>query len=238
MLASYRARWLPKDVVAGLVLTALLVPQGMAYAQLAGLPAITGLYTSILCLVGYAVFGPSRILVLGPDSSLGPMIAATLLPLVAAGGDPQRAVALASVLAVMVAVIMVVAGLTGLGFVADLLSKPTMIGYMNGLAVTIVVGQLPKLFGFSVDANGLLGETTGFVRGLANGEAVPAAAVLGIAGIVVVLGLQRWLPKVPSVLVLVVLAIAATSLFGLATRGVSLVGVLPRGFPPLTLPTA
>src|SRR5437764_7592965 len=160
-----------------------------------------------MCLLGYAVFGPSRILVLGPDSSLGPMIAATLLPLVAANGDPQRAVALASMLAVMVAVIMIVAGLTGLGFVADLLSKPTMIGYMNGLAVTIVVGQLPKLFGFSVDATGLIAEAGAFVRGLADGKAVPAAAVLGITGIAVVLVLQRWLPKVPGVLVAVVLSI-------------------------------
>ena len=100
--ASTGAEWLPKDVVAGLVLTTLLVPQGMAYAELAGLPPITGLYTSILCLVGYAVFGPSRILVLGPDSSLGPMIAATILPLIAAGGDPARAVALASMLALIV----------------------------------------------------------------------------------------------------------------------------------------
>jgi len=235
---TYDRSWLPRDVVAGVVLATLLVPQGMAYAELAGLPAINGLYTSILCLVGYAVFGPSRILVLGPDSSLGPMIAATILPLLAAGGDPQRAVALASLLAVMVAIVMIVAGATGLGFVADLLSKPTMIGYMNGLAVTIVVGQLPKLFGFSVDANGLLAEAGGFVRGLADGKAVPAAAVVGIAGIVIVLGLQRWLPKVPAVLVMVVLAIAAASLFDLAARGVSLVGVLPRGFPPLTLPTA
>src|SRR2546423_11148064 len=108
MLASYRARWLPKDIVAGLILTALLVPQGMAYAELAGLPAITGLYTSIFCLLGYAVFGPSRILVLGPDSSLGPMIAAVVLPLVASGGDPGRAVALASMLALLVGVMMAV----------------------------------------------------------------------------------------------------------------------------------
>ena len=105
--------------MAGLVLTALLVPKGMAYAQLAGLPPITGLYTSILCLVGYAVFGPSRILVLGPDSSLGPMIAATILPLVAADGDPARAVALASALALMTGAIMVLAGVGGFGFVAD-----------------------------------------------------------------------------------------------------------------------
>src|SRR3954468_5230030 len=132
MLRSYRPTLFGKDLVAGLVVTTLLIPQGMAYAELAGLPAITGLYTTILALVGYALFGPSRVLVLGPDSSLGPMIAATLLPLVAADGSPERAVALASMLAVMVAVIMIVAGLTGLGFVADLLSKPTRMGYLTG----------------------------------------------------------------------------------------------------------
>ena len=109
VISSYRRQWLPKDVIAGVVLTTLLVPQGMAYAELAGLPPITGLYTSILCLLGYAAFGPSRILVLGPDSSLGPMIAATVLPLVAAKGDAERAVALASMLAIMVAAIMIVA---------------------------------------------------------------------------------------------------------------------------------
>ena len=93
VVTSYRREWLVKDIIAGVVLTTLLVPQGMAYAELAGLPPITGLYMSILCLAGYAVFGPSRILVLGPDSSLGPMIAATILPLIAAKGDPERAVA-------------------------------------------------------------------------------------------------------------------------------------------------
>src|SRR5579862_3647116 len=139
MLSSYQASWAPKDVVAGLVLTALLVPQGMAYAELAGLPTITGLYTSILCLVGYAIFGPSKILVLGPDSSLGPMIAATILPLLGANGDPQRAVALASMLALLVGGITILGGVAKLGFVADLLSKPTMVGYMNGLALTILV---------------------------------------------------------------------------------------------------
>ena len=115
LFRSYQRGWLSKDVVAGLVLSALLVPQGMAYAELAGLPPVTGLYTSILCLVGYALFGPSRILVLGPDSSLGPMIAATIAPLALADGDPARAVALASVLALLVGVVMTVAGLAHLG---------------------------------------------------------------------------------------------------------------------------
>jgi high affinity sulfate transporter 1 len=234
---SYHREWLVKDVVAGVVLTTLLVPQGMAYAELAGLPPITGLYTSILCLLGYAVFGPSRILVLGPDSSLGPMIAATILPLIAANGDEKRAIALASMLAIMVAAIMILAAVAKLGFIADLISKPTMIGYLNGLALTILVGQLPKLFGFKVSGDGLIAEVTGLVEGLAKGEAVGAAAAVGIAGIIVILVLQRWLPKVPAVLIMVVLAIAATSVFSLAGHGVSLVGVLPKGFPPLTIPS-
>ena len=237
MLLSYQAAWLPKDIVAGLVLTALLVPQGMAYAELAGLPPITGLYTSILCLVGYAIFGPSKILVLGPDSSLGPMIAATILPLMAADGDPKRAVALASMLALFVGAIMVLGGIAKLGFVADLLSKPTMIGYMNGLALTILVGQLPKLFGFSVDADGFIAELKGFVNGVADGETVTAALAVGALGLVTIGVLQRLLPKIPAVLVAVLLSIVAAKLFQLGEHGVSLVGTLPQGFPPLTLPS-
>ena len=219
------------------MLTTLLVPQGMAYAELAGLPAITGLYTSILCLVGYAVFGPSRILVLGPDSSLGPMIAATILPILGSNGSPERAIALASMLALIVGAIMIAAGALKLGFVADLLSKPTQIGYMNGLALTILIGQLPKLFGFSTDANGLINEARAFVNGITSGEAVGAAVAIGLFSLVVILALGRWLPKVPGVLIAVVVAIGASSAFNLADHGVSLVGTLPKGFPPLTVPS-
>jgi high affinity sulfate transporter 1 len=233
---SYRRGWLAKDVVAGVVLTTLLVPQGMAYAELAGLPAITGLYTSILCLLGYAVFGPSRILVLGPDSALGPMIAATILPLGAARGDPARAVALAAMLAITVGAIMLLAAVAKFGFIADLISKPTMIGYLNGLALTIVVGQLPKLCGFSVDAHGLIAEIGAVVRGIAGGEVVGAAAAVGVCGIAAILVLQHWVRKIPAVLVVVLLGIAAAPLFDLAAHGVQLVGVLPGGFPPLTVP--
>ncbi len=114
-LTSYRVSWLRRDVVAGIVLSTLLVPQGMAYAELAGLPPITGLYTTVLCLIGYAVFGPSRILVLGPDSSLGPMIAATILPILGLNGNPEQAIALASLLALIVGAIMIVAGLRSSG---------------------------------------------------------------------------------------------------------------------------
>ncbi|OXY89854.1 SulP family inorganic anion transporter [Streptomyces diastatochromogenes] len=235
-VSSYRREWLAKDLVAGVVLTTLLVPQGMAYAELAGLPPITGLYTSILCLLGYAVCGPSRILVLGPDSSLGPMIAATVLPLAGAGGNPDRAVALASMLALMVALVMILARVARLGFVADLISRPTMIGYMNGLALTILIGQLPKLLGFKVEADTLIGECVGLVEKLAAGAVVPAAAAVGIGGVVLLLVLQRRLPKVPAVLVMVVLAIGAAAVFELDEHGVGLVGVLPKGFPPFTVP--
>ena len=236
-LASYRKSWLRHDLVAGLVLSTLLVPQGMAYAALAGLPAITGLYTTVICLIGYAAFGPSRILVLGPDSSLGPMIAATLLPIIGSGGDPDRAIALASMLALLVAAIEIGAGLAKLGFIADLLSKPTQIGYMNGLALTILVGQLPKLFGFSIEANGLIDETREFVSGLASGEAVAAAAAVGVVSLALILILQRWLPRIPGVLVAVVAAIVATSALHLSGHGVSLVGTLPEGLPSPTWPS-
>lgn len=234
---SYQPAWLRQDLVAGLVLTALLVPQGMAYAELAGLPPITGLYTTIACLIGYAVFGPSRVLVLGPDSSLGPMIAATVVPLAAAQGDPDRAVAYASLLALTVGAITLVAGVFKLGFVAELLSKPTQIGYMNGLALTIVVGQLPKLFGFSVDADGLIGEAAGFVQALADGATVGAALTVGVACLGLILGFQRALPRVPGVLVAVLLAIAAVNLLGLQGHGVTVVGPMPEGIPPFTVPS-
>ncbi len=236
LLTNYKSKWLPKDIVAGLVLSALLVPQGMAYAELAGLPAVTGLYTSIMCLIGYAVFGPSKVLVLGPDSSLGPMIAATIVPLAGANGDPSRAIALASMLALLTGAIMVAAGALKLGFVADLLSKPTILGYMNGLALTIIVGQLPKLFGFSVDADGFIGELTGFVAGLTGGEVVPAAAAVGLLSLLLIVVLQRVMPKVPAVLVAVILAILATIALDLGAMGVKLVGTLPQGLPSLTIP--
>jgi high affinity sulfate transporter 1 len=161
-----------------------------------------------------------------------------IIGIVGSGGDPAAAVGLASVLALMVGLIMAVAGVAKLGFVADLLSKPTRIGYMNGLAVTILVGQLPKLCGFSVESHGLIGEAAGFVRGLTGGDAVPAAIGVGLLSLAMILGLQRWLPKMPAVLLAVVAAIAATWLLDLGSHGVRLVGSLPQGLPPLALPHA
>jgi len=234
--SRYPRAWLRPDVVAGVVLLTLLVPQGMAYAELAGLPPITGLYTSAIALLAYSLFGPSRVLVLGPDSSLGPVIAATIAPLVVAD-DPETAVAYASVLALLVGAMTMAAGLLRLGFVADLLSRPTQLGYMNGLALTILISQLPKLCGFSVDADGLLPEAAAFVRGVANGEVVGIAVAVGVAALALILLCQRFLRVVPGVLVAVLLSIAAVRLLDLTSHGVSVVGAMPQGFPPLSVPT-
>jgi high affinity sulfate transporter 1 len=231
---TYQRAWLRGDLAAGLVLTAVLVPVGMGYAQAAGLPPITGLYATIVPLVAYAIFGPSRVLVLGPDSALAGVIAAIVLPL--AGRDPARAVALAGMLAILTGIVVLVAGVARMGFVTELLSRPVQVGYLYGIAITIVIGQLPKLFGFSVDATGLVAEARAFAQGLARGEANGAALAVGLAGIVVILGLRRLRPRVPGVIVAVGVGIAAVVVFDLAARGVQVVGVLPKGLPTLTLP--
>jgi high affinity sulfate transporter 1 len=233
-LREYRRAWLPSDLAAGVVLTALLVPVGMGYAQAAGLPPITGLYATIVPLVAYAIFGPSRVMVLGPDSSLAAVIAAVVLPL--AGQDPARAVALAGMLAVLTGAVILVAGIARLGFVTELLSRPVQLGYLYGIAVTIIVGQLPKLFGFSIEGRGLLPEALDFVQGLAAGKANGAALAVGAAGIVVILGVRRRWPRVPGVIVAVGLGIAAVVVFDLTARGVQVIGVLPRGLPSPALP--
>ena len=229
---SYQISWLPRDLIAGLVLCTLLVPQGMAYAELAGLPPITGLYTTVICLVAYAAVGPSPILVLGPDSSLGPMIAAAILPL--AAGDMNTAIALAGMLALMVGLINVGAGIGKLGFVADLLSKPVRVGYLAGLAITIFMGQLPKLFGFSTDADNLIEEVAAFFSHL-NQTNIWALGV-GLMCLIIILGLKAWKPKWPGILIAVVAAIVISMIFGLADKGVSVIGVLPQGFPMPTFP--
>jgi high affinity sulfate transporter 1 len=229
---TYQRSWLPRDLIAGVVLCTLLVPQGMAYAELAGLPPITGLYTTVVCLLAYAAFGPSPYLVLGPDSSLGPMIAAVILPL--AAGDMAYAVALAGMLALMVGLINVGAGVAKLGFVADLLSRPVRVGYLAGLAITIFVSQLPKLFGFSVDADGLIEEIQLFLTNLDQTNIY--ALGVGLLCLSIILGLKRWAPRSPGILIAVVAAIAVTVIFDLAARGVAVVGVLPQGFPLPSFP--
>lgn len=235
VVASYRRSWLPRDLAAGLVLTAFLVPVGMGYAEASGLPAIMGLYATIVPLLAYAVFGPSRILVLGPDSSLAPIIAATIVPL--SDGDPDRAIALAGMLALMVGGLLVVAGLARLGYLTDLLSLPIRYGYLNGIALTVVVSQLPKVFGFSTDADGLVPELAAFVEGVLGGRTVEAAVGLGVASIAIVAVGRRIAPAVPWVLVAVVVGIGAVALLDLEGV-VEVVGGLAQGLPTFAVPSA
>ena len=230
---TYERGWLRFDLVAGIVLAAILVPQGMAYAELAGLPPVTGLYTTIACLVAYAIFGPSRVLVLGPDSSVSPLILASITPLVVVG-DPGSAIVLAGMLAVLVGLIEIGLGVAKLGFVADLLSSEVRVGYMNGLAVTIIVGQLPKLFGFSTDADGFVDELKAFWNGL--DQTNRTTLITGLAVLLVLLVLPRITTRIPAVLVAIVGVTVVSALLGLADEGVKTVGTLPQGFPTPSLP--
>jgi high affinity sulfate transporter 1 len=235
-LRTYQRSWLPRDVMAGIVLTALLVPAGMGYAEASGLPAIYGLYATIIPLVVYALVGPSRILVLGPDSSLAPLIAAAVLPL--AAGSEAEAVALAGMLAIFSGLLCVLAGLARFGFIADLLSKPVRYGYMNGIALTVLLSQVPKLFGFSIDAEGVIPEARALVRGVVDGETNTAALIIGVACLLVILAFKRWRPRIPGVLVAVVGATVAVGVFGLAQRyDLSVVGPLPKGLPSFEIPS-
>ena len=229
VLRTYERSWLSRDLIAGIVLVTLLVPQGMAYAELAGLPAITGLYTTVICLVAYALVGPSPILVLGPDSSLGPMIAATILPL--AAGSEEMAIALAGMLAILVGLITIGAGVLKLGFIADLLSSPVRTGYLAGLAIVIFIGQLPKLFGFSTDADGLAAEVSAFVQGVREGLTNPWALGIGLLSLGIILVLKRLRPRTPGILIAVVVAIAISIVLDLESRDVAVIGMLPQGFP-------
>jgi high affinity sulfate transporter 1 len=236
-LREYRRAWLPRDVVAGIVLTALLVPAGMGYAEASGLPAIYGLYATIIPLVTYAILGPSRILVLGPDSSLAPLIAAAILPL--AGDSPEEAVALAGILAILSGLLCVLAGLARLGFITDLLSKPVRYGYMNGIALTVLLSQLPKLFGFSIEAEGVIPEAKALLRGVADGKTNTAALIIGVVCLIAILAFKRWRPRIPGVLVAVVGATVAVGVFDLARRyHLSVVGPLPKGLPSFQVPSA
>jgi high affinity sulfate transporter 1 len=232
-LRRYDRTWLRPDLVAGVVLAAILVPQGMAYAELAGLPPVTGLYTTIACLVAYAIFGPSRVLVLGPDSSVSPLILATVTPLLVVD-DPSSAIVLAGMLAVLVGLIEIGLGVAKLGFVADLLSSEVRVGYLNGLAVTIIIGQLPKLFGFSTDADGFVEEIRQFAQNL--DQTNRATLITGLCVLAVLLVLPRVTSTIPAVLVAVVGVTIASAVLDLAAEGVATVGTLPQGVPTPALP--
>lgn len=228
--SHYNRATFQQDLGAGLVLATLLAPVGMGYAEASGLLPIYGLYATVIPLVAYAIFGPSRILVLGPDSALSALIAATVLPL--AAGDPHRAAGLAGILAVITGVIAILAGLFRFGFVTDLLSKPIRYGYMNGIALTLLFSQLPKLLGFSVDGSSLFSASRGLYHGLVAGRLNNAACIIGVCCLIIILSAKRWFPRLPGVLIAVVGATLAVLLLDLATTAqLAVVGVLPQGLP-------
>ncbi len=230
---TYRRSWLWSDVRAGAVLTALLVPAGMGYAQAAGLPAYTGLYATIVPMLAYAVFGPSRILVIGPDSSLAPIIAAAIIPL--AAGNADRLVGLAGLLALLVGTVLVVGGLLRLGFLTDLLSKPIRLGYLNAIGLLVLVSQIPKLLDIPVVSGTLSAEVGQLVGGITQGRVGPVAAAVGVASLAVILVLRRlWSGRIPGTLVVVVAGPALTWLADLGTR-LAVVGPMPRGVPAPSL---
>lgn len=230
VLRRYEPSWLRHDLVAGLVMTTMLVPVGIAYAEASGLPGIIGLYATIVPLLAYAAFGPSRILVLGPDSALAAVILAVVMPL----GDPQQAVAAAGLMALVSGAVCIVAGLGRLGFITELLSKPIRYGYMNGIALTVMLSQIPKLFGFSVDSSGPVRQSIEIVDKMQAGGTNVIALTIGGSALALILFLKRW-PRVPGMLIAVALATVIVGMFDLADR-VSVLGPLPRGLPAPSVP--
>ena len=233
VLRSYKAAWLQHDIVAGLVLTTMLVPVGIAYAVASGVPGIYGLYATIVPLLAYALFGPSRILVLGPDSSLAAVILAVVLPL--SGGDPQRAIALAGMMAIVSGTVCILAGVARLGFVTELLSKPIRYGYMNGIALTVLISQLPKFFGFSIESDGPLRNLWAIATAVMNGKTNWVTFAIGAATLAVIL-LLKDKKRVPGILIAVAGATVAVGLLDLATHNVAILGSLPQGLPAFAIP--
>ena len=233
-LRSYEATWLRHDIVAGLVLTMMLVPVGIAYAEASGMPGINGLYATIVPLLAYAVFGPSRILVLGPDSALAAVILSVVVAL--APGDPQRAIAVGGLMAIVSGVVCIAAGLGRIGFITELLSKPIRYGYMNGIALTVILSQVPKLLGFSTKADGPVRQVWAIQQKIAAGSTNTTALVVGGCTLALILILKRW-PRVPGMLIAVACATVVVAGFDLAaSTGLSVVGSLPQGLPVPRLP--
>ena len=233
-IETYQVVWLKHDITAGLVLTTMLVPAGIAYAEASGVHGIYGLYATIIPLLAYALFGPSRILVLGPDSSLAAVILAVVLPL--SQGDPTRAIALASLMAVASGLICILAGLLRMGFITELLSKPIRYGYMNGIALSVLISQLPKLFGFSVDGDGAVHNTLLIVQSILHGRINPATFMIG-AGVLAAILLLKPYRHIPGTLIAVVGTTLVTGYMDLGQHaGVKVLGSLPQGLPVFALP--
>ena len=231
-LTSYDRRWLGDDLVAGVSVAAVAVPIAIAYSQLAGTPPVNGLYASILPLVVYAIFGTSRQLILAPDAATCAIVASVVMPL--AGGDVARHLSLTAALTVMTGVLCIGAGLGRLGFLANFLSRPILAGYLNGIAISIIAGQLGKLSGMTLKPAGFFRQSAEFLSRL--GEIHGPTLIVGIVAFVGLRVLKRLSPRAPGPLVAVAGGILAAWLFPLGIRGVALLGQIPPGLPSLRFP--
>ena len=232
-LPTYRRGLLRDDLIAGLTVWALLVPEAMAYASLAGVPPEAGLYAAPLAIVGYALFGTSHLLVVGPSSTMSIMSALVIAPI--AVGDPERFVPLSAMLALLTGGILLLSGLLRLGVLADFMSKPVLNGFIIGLAMTIAASQLGKLFGYSV-AGDTFFETLWYFFGDLD-ETHLATLAVGVTGLVLLWSLHKFIPKLPAALAVVALSILVSTLLNLEDRQVHIVGEIPAGLPPLGLPS-
>ena len=233
-LRRYDTSWLPHDIFAGVVLATMLVPVGIAYAVASGLPGIYGLYATIVPLLVYALFSPSRILVLGPDSALAGIILGVVTPL--SGGDPLRAATLAGMMAIVSGLVCILAGIARLGFVTELLSTPIRYGYLNGIALTVLISQLPKLFGFSIESEGPLRDLWAIVGAIVEGRLNWVAFGVGLATLIVILLLKNS-KRLPGILIAVVGATVVVGALDLGTLyGVKVLGPLPQGLPGFVVP--
>lgn len=229
-LLHYRREWFWHDVVAGLALSAILVPVGMGYAQASGVDAIYGLYASIVPLLVYALLGPSRILVLGPDSTVTAVMAALIIPLSA--GSPQRAAQLAALLAVLCGAFSILIGMARLGLLADLLSKPIRIGFLNAIAITVLIGQMPKVLGFTIHADNLTQSVADILAHIAAHQINPVALGIGGTSLACILVFKQLRPKWPVLLATVAAATFISWALDLQQgAGLKVLGPLPRGLP-------
>ncbi|MEU8223666.1 SulP family inorganic anion transporter [Kribbella sp. NPDC048915] len=231
-LRAYRLSWLRPDVVAGLTVAAYFVPQVMAYAQLAGLPAVAGLWAALPPIVLYFFLGSSRLLSLGPESTTALLTATAIAPL--AGGDPARYAGLAALLALVVGAVCLIAWATRLGFLADLLSKPVLVGYMAGIAAIMITSQLGRLTGAPVEGDSPATELWSAMTLI--GEWQVAPVVLSVLSIAALLALARWTPRLPGPIIVVAVAAFVTWAVGLDGHGVPVVGAVPTGLPGLQWP--
>lgn len=232
MLGGYRRAWLRGDILAGVTVTAYLVPQVMAYATVAGLPPVAGLWAILPAIAAYALLGSSRLLSMGPESTTALMTAVVIGPL--AGGDLGRYAGLAAALAFVVGLLCLAAWLARLGFVADLLSRPVLIGYLAGVALIMMVDQLPKLTGVTVEGVGFFRQLSSFARHI--DEVSLATVAVGAATLLFLFLVDRFVPRAPGPLLAVVLSTSVVAVFHLQDHGIAVIGEIPAGLPTPSLP--